>query len=75
MVIAFGVGYQENAGCQRKLSSLGSQGTPSPEALLPEGEAGSVHGVACGHMHLGVLAWAGPKEPEMWAAATPGSLM
>lgn len=53
----------------------GVSGDPFSRTLLPEGEAGSEHGVACGHMHLGVLAWAGPTEPEMWAAAAPGSLM
>lgn len=60
---------------QRRPLSLGSQGTPSPGASGCPRERQEAHRVACEPMHLGALGWAGPAEPETWAAAALGPLM
>lgn len=53
------MGVAGDAGCQRRLLSLGSQGIPPLEpAAVGGGETTSP--VACSHVHLGSGGWAGP---------------
>lgn len=57
-----------------KAPKPGVSGDPFSRSFpLPEGR--EVCRVTSGTMHLGALGWAGPAEPEMWAAAAPRPLM